>query len=242
MCVKLAFFIVLFSIATSIAVASQQISPTSDDNKIQGLLNNLTNSSNPITNEFDELLALFQETYNLDKCTDDLRTLIEGTTAYRIFSKRDYHDKIYNELIGVLIEIFFFDVKVQSFFAVNQDCVGVYNLCLKFLKTFWVPSRESLTPRNQIVNTTFENGSLQSIVSSIEDLNAFWACTVDNIKFAYLLQSLYRNGYFRPGDLDAVNSIGLRFAYNLEHCKMLADLIVGDKKEFFALIYPNKEA
>ena len=239
MIIKLTILITLLSFVASIT----PISPI-DDTRIHSILNNITNSSNPITNEFNELLAIFKETYNLDKCTEDLRTLIEGTAAYRIFAKRDYHDKIYDELIGVLIEAFFFDVKVQALFAANQHCAEVYNfvryLCLEFRKSLGIPSSESFKPRDQIVNTTFENGYLRAASQGIENFNAFWACTVDNIKFFFLLQSLYRNGYFRPGDLDAVHSIGLQFAYNLEHCKTLADLIVGAEKKFFATMNLTK--
>eukprot|EP00331_Platyophrya_macrostoma_P027246 CAMPEP_0176456998 /NCGR_PEP_ID=MMETSP0127-20121128/31645_1 /TAXON_ID=938130 /ORGANISM="Platyophrya macrostoma, Strain WH" /LENGTH=237 /DNA_ID=CAMNT_0017847111 /DNA_START=51 /DNA_END=764 /DNA_ORIENTATION=- len=201
------------------------------ENQIDLLLQNLTTSGRYYQKGFKQLLTIFSDLYSMDKCFEDLTNIFKGTLISRL-RHQDPDDQFgcfYDKFLAHMQEMLFLDVKVQSIFAANQDCVAVYNvaqyIAVELSKSLNNNSNATFERKDQFLSTAFNNRFLRSVVGAIESINSLWACTIENIKFAVFLRKLKGEGFFQGTDIMALNSIALQIGYNMEHCAMLAKII-----------------
>mmetsp|Transcript_54691 Transcript_54691/g.62854 ORF Transcript_54691/g.62854 Transcript_54691/m.62854 type:complete len:243 (+) Transcript_54691:51-779(+) len=224
-----------------LAFLSSNAQSTQED-QLKLIQSDLANTSNATSvSGTSDYLKVLSALFEVDKCLEDVRSVLTGSLALRI-ARRERHSNWWDYAVDHILDLLFLDAKIQSLAAINQDCALVYSyanfLALELLQRAGVSNSTGYLRKRQIINTHFEDATLRSIVSTVENLNAFWSCTIQNIKFTVMANLMIKDGYFTAPHhntldvLDVLNSFLVRFNYNVDQCKVFMDVFAPAQKKF----------
>ena len=116
----------------------------------------------------------------------------------------------------------------------NTHCVDVVNFLqyayTELLKAASLSENATYVPlKDKIVHIDYNGTGLERIIENAEIFNAFWSCTVRNLRFGVGVYMMLKFNLFENMSfltlVNYINNAAVGLAYNAEYCTIAADIL-----------------